>query len=67
MKKNMGTIDRAMRVAAAVVLGLLYFLGIIQGTLGTVLVVVAVMFLVTSAVGFCPGYLPLGFSTRKDG
>lgn len=67
MKKNMGTIDRAIRVAAAVVLGLLYFLGVIQGTLGTVLVVVAVLFLVTSAVGFCPAYLPLGFSTRKDG
>ncbi len=65
MKKNMGAIDRAIRVVAAVILGLLYFLGVIQGTLGTVAVVVAVLFLVTSAASICPGYVPFGLSTRK--
>lgn len=65
MKKNMGAIDRTIRVVVAIVLGLLYFLGVVQGTLATVLLVVAILFLVTSAASVCPGYVPLGISTRK--
>ncbi|KPJ81865.1 MAG: hypothetical protein AMS19_07695 [Gemmatimonas sp. SG8_23] len=66
MKPNMGTADRAIRVVIAAVIAFLYFNGTLGGTLGIVLLVVAVVFLATSMMGSCPAYLPLGLSTRKE-
>jgi hypothetical protein len=64
MTANMGTADRTIRVLIAVAIGVLYFLHVISGTLAIVLCVIAVVFLLTSFVAFCPGYLPFGLSTR---
>jgi hypothetical protein len=61
----MGTADRVIRTVVAVVIGLLYFTGTISGTLAVVLSIVAIAFLLTSAIGFCPSYLPFGISTKK--
>ncbi len=68
MKANMGTADRSLRVLVAIVLGALWLTGTVSGTLGWVLLVLAVVFLATSAVSFCPLYAPLGISTcaKKD-
>jgi hypothetical protein len=66
MKKNMGTLDRVIRIIAAVVIAVLYFTGRISGTVATVLGVFAVAFVVTSFVSWCPAYLPFGLSTRKE-
>ena len=63
MKKNMGNADRLIRVVLAVILAALYFTGTVSGTPGTILVVVAAVFLLTSAIGFCPLYAPFGLST----
>jgi hypothetical protein len=63
MKKNMGTIDRVVRIAVALILIALYFTHVVSGTLGIVLLIVAAVFLLTSIVSFCPLYLPLGIST----
>ena len=63
MKKNMGTIDKVIRIIIALVVGGLYFSGILKGTLGIVLLVLAVVFVLTSLVGFCPLYAPFGIST----
>ena len=63
MKKNMGTADRAIRAVLAIVMGALYFTGTVGGTLGLVLVVLAVVFLGTSFISFCPLYLPIGLNT----
>ena len=41
MKKNMGTIDRVLRLTIAIVFGVLYYMGIIEGTLGIVLIIIA--------------------------
>lgn len=64
MKANMGTIDRIIRAALAVLIGILYFTGQISGTAALVLGILAIVFLLTSVVSFCPLYLPLGFSTK---
>lgn len=64
MIKNMGTVDKAVRVAVALVIAVLYFTGQITGVAAIVLGVLAVVFLLTSAVGTCPLYLPFGISTR---
>ena len=66
MTKNMGTTDRVIRTLVAVAIAVLYFTGTIGGTLAIVLGIVAVVFLVTSLVGWCPSYLPFGLSTRKS-
>ncbi len=63
MKKNMGSIDRIVRILVALVIGILYFLNIISGTWAIVLLVVAGIFLLTGFVSFCPLYLPFGIST----
>lgn len=65
MMKNMGSTDRMIRFLVAVVIAVLYFTGTISGTLAIVLGIVAVAFVVTSLIGWCPIYLPFGLSTRK--
>lgn len=65
MKKNMGSADRIIRISLAVIIGVLFLTKTISSTLGIILGVVAIIFLVTSAVGFCPLYALLGLSTTK--
>lgn len=65
MKRNMGIIDRSIRTVLAVVVAILYVTGTISGMAAIILGVIAVIFLVTSAVGFCPLYTVLGVSTDK--
>lgn len=69
MKKNMGIADRVIRFLVAAVVAGLYFTNIITGILGIVLLVVAVVFLLTSFISFCPLYTLFGLSTcpaKKD-
>jgi len=61
----MGGLDRGIRIIAAVVIATLYLTDVISGTLGVVLIIIGVAFLLTSFVGFCPLYVPLRLSTIK--
>lgn len=63
MKKNMGNIDKIIRILIAAIVAALYFMGIITGTLGIVLLLLAGVFVLTSLISFCPLYLPLGINT----
>jgi len=63
MKKNMGTLDRGIRIAIAVIFAVLFSTGIVTGTLGTILLVVGGIFIATSVVSFCPLYTLLGINT----
>jgi hypothetical protein len=65
MKKNMGSTDKVVRILIALVIGVLYYTGIISGTTALVLGIFAVIFVLTSLISFCPLYLPLGISTCK--
>ena len=65
MKKNMGTVDRTVRVVLALVVLGLYLMGAISGTTALVLGVLAIIFVVTGLVGFCPLYVPFKFSTMR--
>jgi len=66
MKKNLGTIDKVIRILIAVVFAILFFTNVITGTLGIILLVLAAVFLLTSFIGFCPLYLPFGIRTNKN-
>lgn len=65
LNKNMGITDRAVRIIAAILFGYLYFSGIVTGALGIILLVLGIIFILTSLVSFCPLYLPFKFSTVK--
>ncbi len=65
MKKNMGSVDRIIRILIAAVIAVLYFTNIIGGTLGIILLIVGGVFLLTSFVSSCPLYMPFGISTCK--
>jgi len=66
MKRNMSNIDRIVRLAVAAVFAYLYFGGIVTGALGIILLVLGVVFVLTSFIAFCPLYLPFKFSTYKE-
>jgi hypothetical protein len=66
MKKNMSIPDRLIRTFIAIGIAVLYFTGHISGRLAIILGIVAIVFLLTSFVGRCPAYIPLGLSTRKE-
>lgn len=61
----MGFADRIIRLLLAALVAVLYYMDIISGTLGIILVVLAIIFLVTSLISFCPLYLPFGLSTKE--
>ncbi len=63
MKKNMGTIDRIIRTLLAIVIVILYLNGSITGAAAVILGIFALIFLITSAIGFCPLYAPFHIST----
>ncbi len=66
MKQNMGTIDRVIRVILAILVLVLYLTGNISGTAAIILGIFAVIFVLTSVVGFCPLYVLLKISTKKS-
>lgn len=63
MKKNLGTTDRVIRIIAALIIGALLYTGTLEGALGTILGVIAIVFLLTSALSFCPLYFLFRIST----
>lgn len=65
MKKNMGSMDKAIRIFVAAAIAVLYFANVISGTLAIVLGIIAIIFVVTSFINFCPLYVLLGINTSK--
>ncbi len=61
-KTNMGLFDRMVRLCAGFGMILVGSL-VVEGTIGTVLLVIGLLAVLTSAIGFCPGYVPFGIST----
>lgn len=66
LNKNMSSVDRVVRAVVALVFGYLYFSGIVSGVLGIILLVVGIIFLLTSLVSFCPLYSLFKISTLKN-
>ena len=60
MKANVGSLDRALRIIAGVVLVLLAATGVI-GAWGWI----GIVPILTGTTRFCPAYLPFCFSTCK--
>jgi len=65
MKKNVGNTDKLIRLVIALVIAVLYFMGVITDTLAIILGVVALAMIVTSLLNFCGLYAIFGWSTCK--
>lgn len=65
MKKNIGTIDKTIRILLAVVVIALYFTHVISGVLAIVLLIISGILILTSLISFCPLYFPFGINTTK--
>ena len=65
-KQNMGTVDKAVRLGVALLVVVLIATGVLSGALAWILGIFAVVFVVTSFIGFCPLYLPFGLSTLGE-
>jgi hypothetical protein len=63
MKKNMGSPDRIIRLLIAAIFAVLYFTQTVTGIFALVLLVIAIIFALTSLVSFCPIYTLFGIST----
>jgi putative effector of murein hydrolase LrgA (UPF0299 family) len=63
MKKNMGALDKTLRILVAVAIAILYYTNVISGTWAAILGVIAIGFVITSFLSFCPLYLPFGINT----
>lgn len=65
MKKNMGNLDKVIRVLAAILILVLYLTNEINGKVAIILLILAGVFILTSFISFCPLYLPFGISTKQ--
>jgi hypothetical protein len=63
----MGITYKIIRTLIAVIILGFYFTNAISGTLGIILIVLSVIFLLTSLVSFCPFYAIFGISTKPKG
>lgn len=65
MEKNMGSTDKTFRIVIAIIIAILCFTKVFTGTFAIIMSVLAVIFLLTSFLNFCPLYLPFGINTCK--
>lgn len=65
MNKNVGLVDKTIRIILAILIAVLYFTDQISGTVAIVLGIIAVMLLLTSLISFCPLYAVVKLSTIK--
>jgi Inner membrane protein YgaP-like, transmembrane domain len=66
VKKNMGRIDRTLRLGAAAVIAALLIAGVVKGTTAVVLAILAAIFVLPTLVGICPIYKAMGLSTKAS-
>jgi len=67
MKKNMGSIDKIIRMLIAILIVVLYLAKVFPETWDIVALVVALVMVATSVIGLCPLYLPFGIDTTVCG
>lgn len=66
MTKNMGSVDKIIRLIVAALFIVLYFTGTVTGTVGIILLILAAVFILTSLISTCPLYLPFGLKTTCE-
>ena len=65
MKKNIGNLDRVIRIAAALFIAFLVFSESVSGGWGIFLSIIGGFFFLTGVAGDCPVYWALGINTSS--
>ncbi len=65
MKKNMGSADKVIRLLLAALFIILFVFNVVGGVFGYILLILALVFILTSLVSFCPLYAMFGIKTCK--
>ncbi len=63
MKKNVGSIDKVIRLLLAALFIILFVFNVVSGFFGYILLALAAILILTSLVNFCPLYAIFGMST----
>lgn len=63
MKKNMSRMDGIVRLILALTIGFLYYFDVINGLTASILGAVALIFIITGFINFCPLYAVLKIRT----
>jgi hypothetical protein len=63
MKPNMGTVDRVIRTLVGIAAIAAWALGLLEGTLATIALVVGVVLIATAVLRWCPPYALIGLNT----
>ncbi len=66
MKKNMGKTDKIIRLLIAVAFLIVYANGMVEGTWGIILLVLAGILVLTTFVSYCPLYSPFHIHTNSS-
>jgi uncharacterized membrane protein len=66
MKKNMGKMDKGIRILVALVMMVLIYMDLIPKPWSFVLLGLAGIFVLTSVISFCPLYVLFGINTCKN-
>lgn len=62
-EKNVGTIDRVIRLIVGIALLAAFALNMVTAPLSYLVLLIAIIALVTSAAGTCPAYSVMGINT----
>jgi len=65
MKKNLGLVDRVIRIILAIVLAVLFFTKQITGAAAILFGILAIGWILTSAISYSPVYALFKISTKK--
>ncbi len=63
MKRNLGAIDKLVRIVVGTLLVVIFMLEIVEGGLAIVALALALIFIVTGIFNFCPLYKIFGISS----
>ena len=67
MNKNIGTVDKIIRIIAAVIISMVYITGAFPGIIGLILLIIGGILLLTAIIDFCPLYKVCKFKgTKKE-
>ncbi|OIP84679.1 MAG: hypothetical protein AUK44_01630 [Porphyromonadaceae bacterium CG2_30_38_12] len=65
MNVNVGSLDKLVRLALAIILIWLFYSDVLSGTLGIVALILALVLTITSLINFCPLYAAFRINTAK--
>lgn len=65
MKKNVGSIDKIVRLLLAALFIILFFTHVVVGIFGYILLALAAILILTSIFSFCPIWMLFGVKTCK--